>query len=81
MKKITKVLEIVNKFESEGKGFFSRCSNGDMIINIRGAHGNDPNQWINANELNDSLGLLGGNIRPDPMSGHLVLTIKNIYNK
>lgn len=80
MTKTQKILKIVNQFESEGKGFFSRVDK-DMFIYIRGAHGNDPNQWTNARTLQDSLGVFGRDIQPDPQSSHLVMHLKNIYTK
>lgn len=77
--KLNKALAIANEVERTGVGFFSR-SKDDMHIWIRGAHGNDPNQWYNANKVLFALGLAAkSGIVPDPMSGHLIITVSDIY--
>lgn len=71
-----KILEILIQFEDEGAGFFNRNSNNTFTVWIRGAHGNDPNQWHNARELQRVLGVYGGDIQPDPQSGHLRMSVR-----
>lgn len=69
------IYELLDDVEGSGKGFYSRS--GDMItVNMRSAHGNDPTGWINARALIDAVGVYGRDIQPDPMSGHIVVTIK-----
>lgn len=76
--RLKRLLEIVNRFESQGKGFFNRSGN-DMNIWVRGKHGNDPNQWKNANELVREIGHISSQPKPDPQSGHLLIKCKGVY--
>lgn len=76
--KLKKILDIANQVEQAGAGFFSRHGK-DIIINFRGSHGNDPNQWINARSVQDALGVYGTEIIPDAMSGLLYIKIENVY--
>lgn len=79
--KFKKVMGIAKEMEEKGAGFFNRNSDGSMSMFIRGAHGNDPNQWRNARAIQDALGVHGGEIKPDPQSGHLVMRIEGVYPK
>jgi hypothetical protein len=63
------------KIEKSGIAFFSRV--GDYwVVHVRGRHGNDPDQWHNANDIGKYFGSLTRDIQPDAMSGHVVVKIK-----
>lgn len=74
-------LIILNHLEETGAGFFSRV--GDKFyVNVSGAHGNDPNQWSNANALVEALGTSVRNgPTPDWISGHLVIEVSVAQRK
>lgn len=74
-------LAALQRLEQVGAGFWSR--QGHVItINIRMAHGNDFNAWINARSLEDYFGsLCKGSTEPDPMSGTLVLRMKSLMGE
>lgn len=75
-----KALEIANQFEETRAGFFSRNSDNSMTIFIRGAHGNDPNQWLNARKLAETLGsLASGDVQIDRHAGLLYIVVKDVY--
>lgn len=79
-KTIKDLLPILKDMEDKGAGFFNRNSDGSMTIFVRGAHGNDPNQWHNARAIQNAIGYQAEEIKPDPQSGHLVIRVRNVYS-
>ena len=51
-----------------------------MVIYIRGKHGNDPDQWPNANAIAEACGAYESP-KPDRLSGHLVIKLESIYTE
>lgn len=80
-KTIKDLLPGLQKLEDSGAGFFNRNSDGSMSIFVRGAHGNDPKQWVNARAVQNWIGYQASEIKPDPMSGHLIIRVKDVYPK
>lgn len=77
-----RALNIANQLEESGAGFFNRNSDNSMTIFIRGAHGNDPNQWLNARKVEDALGsIVGKGIEIDKQSGLLFINVPKVYTK
>lgn len=77
-------LKILAHVEESGTGFWSRNSDDSITIWVRGAHGNDPNQWHNARQIETSfLGRAFDGIVPDLQSGLLRIRIhaKDWYSK
>ncbi len=74
---LQKILDVVNKMEKDGVGFYARQGN-HMTIFITGKHGNDHNQWINADKIASDVGSRMSPI-PDPQSGHLILRLRDVY--
>lgn len=69
------LIAYLSDVEETGAAFFTR--DGDNItVWVRGAHGNDPLQWMNARSIEQTVGILGRGITPDLQSGHLKLKIK-----
>lgn len=80
--KTEKALEIANLVESKHAGFFSRNSDNSMVINIRGAHGNDPNQWHNARAIEQMFcdaKIRTKGIEIDQYAGLLVIVVPGVY--
>lgn len=77
-----KALEIGNLVEEKGIGFFTRNNDRSMTIFIRGAHGNDPNQWLNARAVEELLGPMArGGVEIDKISSHLFIRIPEAYSE
>lgn len=70
------IQSLLDQAEKDGVGFYNRNSNGTWSVNMKMAHGNDPTGWANGQALLDAVGVFGRDIQPDPMSGHIVVTIK-----
>lgn len=72
-----KAIKALNDAEKTGACFWSRKSNNVASVFVRGAHGNDPNQLINARRIQEFFGTRAlTEIKPDPMSGHLIVEVK-----
>lgn len=86
--KLKQVLKVANAWETTGKAFFNRCSNGDLVIHIRDPRlwGGNPNveHWGNAREIETSIHAVTmrtSGIEIDRQSGCLVFRVYGIYGK
>jgi hypothetical protein len=70
------LIDYLLSVEETGATFFTRDSGDTLTVWVRASHGNDPFQWANARSIEQTVGILGRGITPDPQSGHLKLEIK-----
>ena len=77
-----KILEALTKIESNGAGFWRRGKDNVINIFVRGEHGNDPNQWINARSIENYFGcrVIEG-AKPDWLSGTITMSIEGFYKR
>lgn len=75
-----KIIQALTKIEESGAGFWHRGKGNIINIFVRGEHGNDPNQWLNARSIENYFGarVIEG-IKPDWTSAALVISIKGFY--
>lgn len=81
--KLKQALSIASDLEKDGQGFFNRAGQ-NMVLWVRANKQCDPTQWPQANDLVDKFlksGIQAYGPEVDQISGHLVVSILNVYGK
>lgn len=77
-------LRIANEMEDRGDGFFDRHGkDATLWVRVKGDSQADNTQWPRANAIVEELsqaGIWANGPEIDRMSGHLRITVKNIYS-
>lgn len=72
----TQFFDALEQIQNSGAAFWDRTEGNKVVIWVRAAYVNDPNQWENVHRIENAFGGLVREAEPDPQSGNIRVVVK-----